>query len=203
MIKCNVNVCALICRSAVVKESNGQEFFTFGIKLPVTGKDGETKDMEISVSHDGGKGKAAVFTTGRRVAVKGVLTIRKKSGKVYYNLRSDGDAEITKATAEDSISGTLEFKGKTGKNEIVVKEDKNKKPFKSFSAFSRDKDGENQEFTWVNFLYFDPKDGEDFLAPQRYISASGELQLGLFKDEVSLTCRVSRVEPWEMESKIA
>lgn len=184
-----------------MKEANGQEFFTFGIRIPVSGRDGVSKDLDISVSHDGGKGKAAMFTTGRRVAIKGVLTVRKKGGKVYYNLRSEGDAELTKATAEDSISGTLEFKGKTGKNDIEVKKDKNDKPFKSFSAFSRDKDGDNADFTWVNFLYFDPKDGEDFLAPRKYISASGELQLNVFKDEVSLTCRVSRIEPWEMESR--
>ena len=181
-----------------MKESNGQEFFTFGIKLPVEGRDGARKDLEISVSHDGGKGKAAMFTTGRRIAVKGVLTVRKKAGRIYWNLRADGDAEVTKSTAEDNISGTMEFRGKTGKNEIIVKKDKNDKEFKSFSAFSRDKDGENADFTWVNFLYFEPKDGEDFLKPQTYISATGELQLNVFKDEVSLTCRVSKVEPWEL-----
>ena len=201
MIKCNVNVCAVISKSAVMKESNGQEFFTFGIKIPVKGRDGVSKDLEISVSHDGGKGKAAMFTTGRRVAIKGVLTVRKKKGTVYYTLRSEGDAEITKSTAEDAITGTMEFKGKTGKQPIMQKTDKNENPFKSFSAFSRDKDGDNAEFTWVNFLYFEPKDGEDFLAPQAYISATGELQLSVFKDEISMTCRVSSVEPWEMEGR--
>ena len=199
MIKCNVNVCALVTKSATVKQVNGEEFFTFGIKLPVSGRDGVTKDLEISVSHDGGQGKAALFTTGKRVVIKGVLTVRKKNGKTYYNLRSDGDAEVTKSTAEDSISGTMEFRGKTGKNPIVEKCDKNDKPFKSFSAFSRDKDGDNAEFTWVNFIYFEPKEGEDFLAPQKYVYVTGELQLNVFKDEVSLTCRVSKVEPWEME----
>lgn len=198
MIKCNVNVCALITRSAAVKQNDGEEFFTFGIKLPISGRDGSKKDLEISVSHDGGKGKAALFTTGKRVAVKGVMTVRKKNGKTYFNLRSEGDAELTKSTAEDNITGTMEFKGKTGKNVIEVKKDKNDKPFKSFSAFSRDKDGENADFTWVNFLYFDPKDGEDFLAPQKYIHVNGELQLNVFKDEVSLTCRVNTAEPWEL-----
>ena len=64
-----------------MKEANGQEFFTFGIRIPVSGRDGVSKDLDISVSHDGGKGKAAMFTTGRRVAIKGVLTVRKKGGK--------------------------------------------------------------------------------------------------------------------------
>lgn len=201
MIKCNVNVCALISKSAVMKESKGQQFFTFNIKIPVKGRDGAIKELEISVSHDGGKGKAAMFTSGRRVAINGTLTIRKKNDRTFYNLRSDGDAELTKATAEDNITGTMEFKGKTGKNEIVTKKDKNEKTFKSFSAFSRDKDGDNADFTWVNFLYFDPKEGEDFLAPQKYIHVTGELQLGLFKDDISLTCRVSKVEPWEMENR--
>lgn len=56
MIKCNVNVCALISKSAVMKESKGQQFFTFNIKIPVKGRDGAIKELEISVSHDGGKG---------------------------------------------------------------------------------------------------------------------------------------------------
>ncbi len=198
MIKCNLNVCAVIFRSATVKQVDGEEFFTFGIKLPVSGRDGSKKDLEISVSHDGGKGRAALFTAGKRVAVKGVMTVRKKNGKVYYNLRSEGDAEITNSTAEDNITGTLDFRGKTGKDAIVSKKDKNDKTFKSFSAFSRDKDGDNADFTWVNFLYFDPKDDEDFLAPQKYIEASGKLQLNVFNNEVSLTCIVSKVQPWEL-----
>lgn len=201
MIKCNVNVCALISRSATSKENNGEEFFTFGIKLPLTGRQGEKKDLEISVSHDGGKGKAAKYTTGRRVALKGVLTARKKNGHVYYNLRCEGEAEFTDQTAEDRIEGTMEFRGKTGKDPIAVKKDKNEKTFKSFSAFSRDKDGDNAEFLWVNFIYFDPKDGEDFIAPETYLHIKGDLQLNVYNQEVRLSCRVSEVFAWELEKK--
>lgn len=201
MIKCNVYVCAEINRSAVSKENNGEEFFTFGVKVPVTGRNGEKKDLEISVSHDGGKGKAALFTTGKRVAIKGVMTVRKKNGRTYYNLRSEGDAELTKSTAEDRIEGSMEFRGKTGKDEIETKNDKNGNPYKSFSAFSRDKEGDNAEFTWVNFMYFNPKDGEDFIAPGKYVSVKGDLQLNVYKEEVRLSCRINEIAPWEMESK--
>lgn len=201
MIKCNVNVCAVIYRSAEPKQNGGDEFFTFGIRVPVTGRNGEKKDLEISVSNDGGKGKAALYTQGKRVAIKGVMMLRKKNGRTYYNLRSEGDAELTNSKAEDRIEGTMEFRGKTGKDDIEIKNDKNGNPYKSFSAFSRDKEGENAEFTWVNFMYFNPKEGEDFIAPGKYISVKGDLQLNVYKEEVRLSCRVSEIAPWEMESK--
>ena len=201
MIKCQINVCAVISRNASVIEKDGQEFFVFGIKVPVKGRDGEQKDLEISVSNDGGKGKAASFTTGRRVAVKGVLTVRKKGGKTYYNLRSDGDAELTKSSAEDNIEGKMDFIGKIGKNGVSTKSDKNEKPFKTFSAFSSDKDGDKAEFTWVSFMYFEPKDDEFFLAANKYVHVKGTLQLGIYKDDVSLQCRVSDIEEYIFPEK--
>ena len=59
-----------------------------------------------------------------------------------------------------------------------------------------DKTKDKPEFTWVSFLYFDPKDGEDFLKPGNYIDAKGTLQLGVFNDAITLDCVVSEVKPW-------
>ena len=193
MIKCNVNVCAVISRSAVVKDNNGEEFFVYTVKLPVKGRHDEVKDLFISVSQDGGKGKAAMFTEGRRVAVKGTLTVKKKDGKVYYNLRSTGEAELTKSSAEDNIEGTMEFIGKIGKKGVETREDKKNEKFKTFSAFSSEKNGDTTEFIWVSFLYFRPKDNEGFLDANKYINVTGDLQLNIFKDDIALQCRVREI----------
>lgn len=198
MIKCEVSVCAVITRNASMKTGkDNQQFVTFGITIPVKGRNGEQKDLEISVSSDGSKGDCAGLTTGRRYDILGILTVRKKAGKMYFNLRTEGCYEIAKTTAEDKIEGKMEFKGKIGKKGIDCKTDRKGNPYKAFSAFSIDKDGDNAEFTWVRFLYFHPKDGEDFLQPDTYIAAKGDLQLGVFKDDISLDCRVSEVSKWE------
>lgn len=201
MIKCEVNVCAVITRNASVMSMDGKEFFVFGIKIPVKDRKGDVKDLEISVSNDGGKGKAAMFTTGRRVAIKGVLSLRKKGDKLFWNLRSEGDVELTKTTAEDNIEGKMEFVGKVGKNGVSMKSDKNGKNYKTFSAFSTDKDGDKADFTWVSFMYFEPKEDESFLAANKYVHIKGTLQLGVYKDEVSLQCLVNEVSEYVFPEK--
>ena len=199
MIKCEVSICANITRNAIVKSGkDNQQFVTFGVSLPLKGRNGEQKNLEISVTCDGDKGTAASYTTGRRVNILGNLIPRKKGGKVFFNLRADGGIEFAKSTADDKIEGTMEFKGKIGKKGVDCKTDRKGEPYKAFSAFSSDKDGDNVEFVWVRFLYFHPKDGEDFLQAGSYISAKGDRQLGVFKDDISLDCRVSEVSHWEI-----
>lgn len=201
MIKCDLNVGAVICRAASVKEGkDGNSFLSFNVKLPIEGRDGSSKDMEISVSADGDKSKVSIYAAGRRVNLTGSLIVRKKGGKIYYNLRADS-VSIANSKDADRIEGTMEFKGKIGKKGVDVKTDKKNNTYKAFSAFSTDKDGDKAEFTWVRFLYFNPKDDEDFLKADAYIEANGELQLGVFKDEISLDCRVSDVKPWVLERK--
>lgn len=202
MIKCESTACAVITRSASVKAGKEDtQFVSFGITVPVVGRNGEKKNLEVSVTVDGGKDVAAVYTNGRRVNILGNLNIVKRNGKVFFNLRADGGVELTKSTEPDKFEGTLLFRGKIGKKGIGEKEDKKGEKFKVFSAFSTDKDGDKAEFTWVRFLYFNPKDGEDFLQAGAYIEAKGELQLGVFKDEVTLDCRLADVAPWELNKK--
>ena len=200
MIKCNVSACAAINRAASVKNVKDNSFLTFGITIPVEGRDGAKKDLEVSVSVDGDKSKASVYAVGRRLNISGTMTVRKKGGKTYFNLRADS-AELANSKSENFIEGTMEFRGKIGKKGVEVKTDKKEKTYKAFSAFSSDKDGDNVEFTWVRFLYFNPKDGEDFLQANTYVECKGDLQLGVYKDEISLDCRVSEVAPWELEKK--
>lgn len=199
MIKCEVSMCAAISRSAVVKkDKDDNSFVSFGVKMPITGRDKEKIDLEVSVTTDGGKDIAAIYTSGRRVEIDGTLTIRKKDGKMYLNLRTDNDKlKLGKSTFGDKLEGTMTFRGKIGKNGVEEKKDKNENPYKTFSAFSLDKNGDKSDFTWVRFMYFDPKEGEDFLQAGGYIEAIGELQLGVYKNALSLDCRLKEVSHWE------
>lgn len=204
MIKCEVSVCAKINRSASVKKSqkDDSEFVTFGIVVPLVGRKKEKLDMEISVSLDGGKDVASVYTTGRRVSVNGTLSIRKKDGKMFFNLRADRSSiELVKSTEADRIEGSMEFRGKIKTDGVEEKKDKKENLYKVFSAFDVDKTDDKVEFIWVRFLYFNPKEGEDFLAAGQYIEAKGDLQLGVYREAVSLDCRLKEVSPWEPPKK--
>ena len=197
MIKCEVNVCAVISRAASEKTSkDGQKFMSFGVKLTVTGRDNTSKDMEISVSTDAIDFPYAI---GQRVQISGIMNVLTKDERIYYNLRAE---KIDPAKKEiDSIDGTMEFLGKTSKRGIEEKNDKKGNPFKAFSAFSTHKEGDKAEFTWVRFLYFNPKEGEDFLKESAYIRATGVIQPNVYNNALTLDCRVNEVAPWELEKK--
>lgn len=198
MIKCNVSLCAEIIRSATVKNSSdGSRFLSFGIKIPIEGRDGSKKDLIISVSTDGDKGDSGALSQGRIVELSGTLSVRKKDGKTFFNLRTE-QVKLVSSKSALTIGGTMDFRGKIGKNGVDEKKDKKDNLFKSFSAFSTDKDGDKAEFTWVRFVYFNPKEGEGFLQANSYIEAKGDLQLGVYKDEISLDCVLRDVSPWEL-----
>lgn len=203
MIKCQVEVCAKIVRAAILKESNdGNSFLTFAVKLPVKSRSGKKASLEISVSVDGGKSEKSIYAEGRRVRITdGTLIIRKKGDRVFYNLRADNGVDLCKSSEEDLISGTMQFTGKIGNKGVQERTSKKGNMFKTFSAFSSDKDGEDRAFTWVRFTYFDPKDGEDFLKEGSYVEVNGDLQFDVYNDDISLDCLVSDVAPWELPKK--
>ena len=195
MIKSNLKVCATINRAASVKkDKKGASYLSYGVQLPVSGKHGETQNLVINVMMAPSKGSVSDLTVGRRVALEGEMAIHKHGGKLSCYLRPER-VELVE-NGSDSIEGTLEFRGKLGKKEVELKEDKNGNIYMVFSAFSTDKTKDKPEFTWVSFLYFDPKDGEDFLKPGTYIDAKGTLQLGVYHDAVTLDCLVDEVKPW-------
>ena len=195
MIKSNLKVCATINRAASVKkDKKGASYLSYGVQLPVSGKNGETQILVINVMMAPSKGSVSDLTVGRRVALEGEMTIHKHGGKLSCYLRPER-VELVE-NGSDSIEGTLEFRGKLGKKDVELKEDKNGNIYMVFSAFSTDKTKDKPEFTWVSFLYFDPKDGEDFLKPGTYIDAKGTLQLGVYHDAVTLDCLVDEVKPW-------
>ena len=197
MIKSEVTVCAAISRSASVKQTkDGQSFVSFGVTIPITGRDGSTANLDISVTMDGDMVTAARFTTGRRVQVLGILTVRKKGDNTYFNLKAEGGVELAKSTEPDSIEGTLEFMGKVGKKGVENHVDGKNRPFQTFSAWSSDHDGENIEFIWVRFLNFQPQ-GEDFMSANGYITAKGDLQISVYKSTIGIDCRVKELSAWK------
>ena len=195
MIKSNLKVCATINRAASVKkDKKGASYLSYGVQLPVSGKNGESQTLVINVMMAPSKGSVSDLTVGRRVVLEGEMAIHKHGGKLSCYLRPER-VELVE-NGSDSIEGTLEFRGKLGKKDVELKEDKNGNIYMVFSAFSTDKTKDKPEFTWVSFLYFDPKDGEDFLKPGTYIDAKGTLQLGVYHDAVTLDCLVDEVKPW-------
>ena len=198
MIKCNVTTCGTITSSAEEKTSNdGVKFISFSMVVPLQGKDGSTTERYISVSAPGDASVIANYTAGRKVTVVGVLYIRKHDNNLYFNLRTDSKIEINESTAADRIEGSMEFKGKIGPKGIKDFKSKKGKDMQSFSAFSSDKNGDNHEFTWVNFISFTPVH-EDYFAAEKYVEVHGDLQFDVFKGELQLECRMKSVAAWEL-----
>lgn len=203
MIKCEVTCCGIISRSAEVKENKEtqEKFLSFKMKCPVKDRSGETKELEISVSMPGDKGQAQLYTQGRRVRVSGTMFPRKRKDAVYFNLRNTGGDILCNSKDEDSLDGTMEFTGKIGKKGVDVRTDRKGNTYKAFSAFSSEKDGDNREFTWVRFMYFEPKENEDFLKADALVECKGDLRLGVFRDAISLECLLKEVGEWHLPEK--
>lgn len=208
MIKCDVTkLCAVIDRQAQPRQGkDGHSFLSFGVKLPVSSRDGKSADVSISVSVDGGCNQASAYYTGRRVQLSGILTPRKKDDTIYFNLRA-GHVEFVRSSEADAIEGEMHFLGKTGKDRpgkpaIDRRTDKKGQPFLTFAAYSSEKDGAGREFLWVRFLDFAPE-GKDFVRPETFIEVKGSLQLGFFNDKPDFGCLVKEIRLWELPSKPA
>lgn len=198
MIKCNVTACGTISSSAEEKQSkDGEKFISFGMIVTLLGKDGTAKEVWVTVSAPGNKETAASYSAGRKVTVSGVMYIRKHDGNIYLNLRTDTNIEVNESTTNDRLEGSMEFRGKVSKKGIKELKDKKGKDFQSFAAFSSDKEGENREFTWVSFVNFSPIH-EDYFAAEKYVEVHGDLQLGIFKGELQIECKVKSIAAWDL-----
>lgn len=148
MIKCNVTVCGIISKAAVVRTNNENKAFTaFAVNCVIPARNGIDKTVEISVAKDGEEYNRTDYTVGKRVEIFGVLTFKKRGDNLYFNL-SASSVNLTVASNEDSIKGEMHFRGKTGKN-IDEKTDKKGKNFLQFSAFSAEKVNDGFEYLWV------------------------------------------------------
>ena len=202
MIKGNVNVCAIINRAASVKNGkDGLEYLSFGVKLPISGRSGEVKELEIAVTLDSDKAKVKDLAEGKRVKLVGVLALHKSNDEVHFYLRAES-VEKVKTTEADSIAGAMDFRGKLGKKGYETKTDKNGYTYLSFGAFSCDKPkADTVEFTWVRFLWFHPAEDVSFLKPGGYVEVSGELQLGVYNGALTIDCLVNEAHQWVLQKK--
>ena len=194
MIKCNVTINGTVSRAATVRtNSEGQTFICLAVKATIPAKSGAGKQVEISVSKDGGEADTAPYAVGARVEMQGTLTFRKRDNNLYLNFHADV-VDFAPASDKDSIAGDIEFRGTIGK-QMEEKTDKKGSKYLVFSAFSTEKDGDAFAFTWVRFIRFSPE-REAFLAPKTGITAKGKLELSAYLDKLNIACRVEELAEW-------
>lgn len=194
MIKCNVTINGTVSRAATVRtNSEGRTFTCFGVKVTIPAKSGAGKQVEISVSKDGGETDTALYAVGARVEMQGTLTFRKRDNNLYLNFHADA-VDFAPASDKDSIVGDIEFRGTIGK-QVEEKTDKKGGKYLVFSAFSTEKDGDAFAFTWVRFIRFSTE-REAFLAPKTGITAKGKLELSAYLDKLNIACRVEELAEW-------
>ena len=197
MIKCNVNVIGKVYRPVELKEDrNGNPFVTFGVSVELKDKQ-ESKSIDISVASDGEDNAVLSLKSGDRVKITGVLTFRKRDDTVYYNFSADKVQKI--GQEEDSISGTIQFKGTMGNKDIQECQGK-KGAFRVFDAYSSEKvDADKFAFIWVHFIDFS-EECPGWLVPRAKIEAEGALEFQVFNGKVSIGCRVESLAPWKMDN---
>ena len=194
MIKCNVTICGVVSKAATCRnDKDGKPFVTFAVNVVIPAKNGINKTIEVGVTKDGTLTDVPVIELGARIEVAGTLTLKKRGDNLYFNLAATGINAATLAN-EDSITGQMEFRGKTGK-QIEEKKDKNGRPFIVFNAFSAEKVQDGFEYTWVRFIRFD-HEREAWLQPSMKISAKGNLELSVYNDRLNITCRFDEISEY-------
>lgn len=198
MIKAEVNVVGTIKRSASIRtDKNNNPYLSFVMTVVLTDAKTTSHSIDVFVSLPNAKqDEAQVYVEGLRVAVNGNMDIRKKDQNLNFYLT--GNTVTTQNVAElDSISGSLSFRGHLKKENIYQqKTDKNGHPFIVFSAYSVDKNGQDFQSTWINFMRF-PEKGADvesiipeWLHSKAHVDITGELQVSSYNGVPRLSCRV-------------
>lgn len=198
MIKAEANVIGTIKRSASIRtDKNNNSYLSFVMTVVLTDAKTSNHSIDVFVSLPNAKqDEAQVYVEGLRIAVNGNLDIRKKEDNQNFYLT--GNTVTTQNVAElDSISGSLSFRGYLKKENIYQqKTDKNGHPFIVFSAYSVDKNGQEFQSTWVNFMRFPEKDADvesiipEWLRSKAHVDITGELQVSSYNGIVRLSCRV-------------
>ena len=198
MIKAEANVIGTIKRSASIRtDKNNNPYLSFVMTVVLTDAKTSSHSIDVFVSLPNARqDEAQVYVEGLRIAVSGDLDIRKKEENLNFYLT--GNNVTTQNVAElDSISGSLSFRGYLKKENIYQqKTDKNGHPFIVFSAYSVDKNGQEFQSTWVNFMRFPEKDaGIESIIPEwmhskAHVDITGELQVSSYNGIARLSCRV-------------
>lgn len=197
MIKSKATINGTISKAVSMRQDkDGLQMAQFSIRLTVPGsrEDMSGKDIFVSVSYPADGFDSNRVVTGTRIEASGTLTFKKSGDNLYLNFLAD-NIIFNPAGEQDSIEGTLEFKGTVGKN-IEVKTDRKDRPYVSFSAFSSEKVKDNFEFIWVRFIRFDYTK-EPFLQPKAKIQATGKLSITAYQGRLSLDCQAESFKQWE------
>lgn len=191
MMKCNVTICGVVSKAATCRTNKeGKPFVTFSVAVVIPAKNGINKTIEVSVLKDGTLTEAGNIVTGQRIEAVGVLIPRKYGENMYYNMNATAIHTDTTVKA-DSIVGQLEFRGKIGKT-IDEKKSKKGEPYQMFSAYSATKAENGFEYIWVRLVRFN-KEREAWLVPGCRIMAKGELELSLYNDRLTFSCKVDEL----------
>ena len=196
MIKCNVTIIGHVFRAPEIKnDREGNPFVTFGVSSELK-DNGESRDIDISVACDGEDDVILGLSSGDRVKVKGVMTLRKREDVVFFNLSAN---EVKKTNEKDKIEGTMNFRGTLGGKDIQEKLGK-KGAYRVFDAYSAEKIAEDKfSYIWVHFVDFS-EERPECLVPKAGINAEGALELHLFNDRLDIGCRVKSLSEWEKQS---
>ena len=197
MIKCNVTVCGVIGRDASMHTNKeGNAFLSFPLRIVIPGKDGQHETVEVSVSKNGSQEETSGYRNGSRVEVTGVMYLKRRGEKLYFNLSAE---HIKPATGnDDSIKGQMSFRGKVGQN-IEERKDKKDKPYTMFSAFSTEKVNDGFEYQWVRFFCFDQQ-REEWLQAGVKVEVKGEMTLSVHNGKPDLSCRVEELSLYVPET---
>lgn len=194
MIKCNVKVCGLTKGQPVVRtaKEGGGKFIAFTLGVSIPAKSGINKMIDVSVTVDGTEADLGKYAEGLRLQVEGTLTMRKREDNIYFNLRANS---ITATDAQDSVEGTVEFRGTVGKS-VDERKDKKGHDYYNFSAFTTEKVGETYNFIWLRFVRFGAK-REDWLHPGVGVDAKGDFEISVYKERLNLGCRLTELAQWD------
>ena len=197
MIKCNVTLIGTISRKGEHKtDKEGRPFLSFGVRTVISAKSGINQTIEVSVAKDGNTDAAFDFAEGTRVKIAGTLTFRKRNDNLYYNLAAS--SVDFNPSEQDSITGTMSFRGTIGGKGVVEKQSK-KGAFRIFDGYSAEKVGEGEfAYTWVHFVDF-YNDCLEWLQPKAGVNVEGELSLDVYNDRLSINCKVSSLSPWDKQ----
>lgn len=181
-----------VSRTATVHTGkDGRVYTGFAVKTTIPAKAGNNKVVEVFVSKSGTETNP--FLAGKRIEMQGTLTFRKRGDALYLNFQAD-TIDFQPAGNEDFIVGTIEFRGKVGK-QVEEKTSRKGEKYYLFSAFSTEKDGENFVFTWVRFIRF-ATNKDTFLVPKSSIRAKGKLELSTYLNKINIGCNVEEIGEW-------
>lgn len=174
-------------------DKEGKPFMAFAMEVVIPAREGINKTIVISVSKNGEGTEPADYTVGKRIEVSGTLTFKKRGDNIYFNLSASA-VDFPCVPFDDSVTGEMLFRGKTGKS-VEEKTDRKGKSYIQFSAFSTERVNDGFEYLWVRFIRFNSW-REEWLQAQTSVEIKGELDLTVYKEKLNIACKVTEMSAY-------